>query len=136
VTRYVAQAVVGAAIISYMVGWVIQMWQDRPAVVQTIEGGWTSARSAIPATQKYVRALPPAPEPPPTLQGDVMPAGRPLKYNDARVQMQVRLPPKLRNRLQKEAARRAVSKTLLVERAIQESLDRWEQEERLVASKR
>jgi predicted transcriptional regulator len=61
-------------------------------------------------------------------------AGRPAKYPEGRVQMQVRLPKKLRTRLQKEADRRYVSKVLLVERALTESLDRWEQEERLVAS--
>ena len=61
-------------------------------------------------------------------------AGRPQKYPQGRVQMQVRLPLKLRKRLQKEADRRYVSKALLVERALTESLERWEQEEWLVAS--
>lgn len=60
-------------------------------------------------------------------------AGRPQKYPEDRVQMQIRLPLKLRKRLQKEADRRYVSKCLLAERALIEGLDRWEKEE-LVAS--
>ena len=61
-------------------------------------------------------------------------AGRPQKYPENRVQIQVRLPKKLRGRLQKEADRRYVSKCLLVERALAESLTRWEAEDLLVAS--
>lgn len=57
--------------------------------------------------------------------------GRPRKYTDNRVQIQIRLDPKLKKRLQKEARRRAVAANLLAERAIEEGLGRWEQEKLL-----
>ena len=50
------------------------------------------------------------------------------KVYDERVQLQVRFTPEDRERLEKEAARRGVSKNYLVERAVCEALDRWEKE--------
>jgi hypothetical protein len=44
------------------------------------------------------------------------------------VQVQWRLPVKLRDRLYAEANRRAVSASLLQERALEEHLDRWEKQ--------
>lgn len=64
-----------------------------------------------------------------------MPVGRPRKYNDNRVQIQIRIDPKLLARLKKEATRRCVSKNLLAERACEEMLNTWEKES-LVASNR
>lgn len=64
-----------------------------------------------------------------------MPIGRPRMYDDDRVQIQIRIDPKLLQRLKKEALRRCVSKNLLVERAIEEALNTWEGES-LVASNR
>lgn len=64
-----------------------------------------------------------------------MAIGRPRMYDDDRVQIQIRIDPKLLKRLKVEALRRCVSKNLLVERAIEESLNVWEQES-LVASNR
>lgn len=48
--------------------------------------------------------------------------------NDERVQMQFRIMPKSRDRIRKEAARRQVSTNFLLEKAIDESLARWEKE--------
>lgn len=62
-----------------------------------------------------------------------MPVGRPRKYNDDRVQMQIRISPKVKARLKKESERRIVSSNLLAERAIEEMLQVWEKE-RVVAS--
>jgi predicted HicB family RNase H-like nuclease len=50
------------------------------------------------------------------------------KVYDERVQLQVRFTPEDRERLEKEAERRGVSKNYLVERATCEALDRWEKE--------
>lgn len=44
------------------------------------------------------------------------------------VQLQFRLPAELRERLSAEANRRAVSVSLLLERAIEDNLDRWERQ--------
>ena len=57
------------------------------------------------------------------------------KKDDGRVQIQVRVQPDLRQRLQDQADRRLVSKTRLVERAIEEALERWEDDD-LVTSAR
>ena len=51
--------------------------------------------------------------------------GRPKVYNE-RVQMQVRLAAAVNERLEIEAARRLVSKNLLVENAVLAALERWE----------
>lgn len=59
---------------------------------------------------------------------------RPKVYNKERIQMQVRLPAMVSKRLEKEAARRVVSKNFLVERAIAEALERWESEALVGAS--
>jgi predicted transcriptional regulator len=49
-------------------------------------------------------------------------------YPDKRIQTQIRLPPALYKRLDKEARRRGVSRTYLIERAIDASLPGWEKE--------
>lgn len=49
-------------------------------------------------------------------------------YEEERVQLQVRFLPEDRERLEREAERRGVSKNYLVERAVCEALDRWEKE--------
>lgn len=59
---------------------------------------------------------------------------RPRTYDPDRVQIQVRLPASLLSRLEREANRRVVSKTLLVERALEISLDEWEDEKSLASS--
>lgn len=59
---------------------------------------------------------------------------RPKSYPADRIQMQVRLAPKLYDRLEKEAARRVVSKTFLVERALTQALEEWEDEQTLASS--
>lgn len=59
---------------------------------------------------------------------------RPKSYPKDRIQMQVRLPLPLNQRLEKEAARRVVSKTFLVERALVLALEEWENEESSLAS--
>ena len=46
-----------------------------------------------------------------------------------RVQLNTRTQKRTRDRLKKQADRRGVSVSYMVERALQESLDRWEQEE-------
>jgi len=57
--------------------------------------------------------------------------GRP-PIKGARVQLNTRTQKKTRDRLKKEADRRGVSVSYMVERALQEGLERWE-EEKLVA---
>jgi predicted HicB family RNase H-like nuclease len=52
----------------------------------------------------------------------------PREKIDSRVQMQFRLASKVRERLRKEAARRQVSINFLMEKALDESLARWEKE--------
>ena len=47
---------------------------------------------------------------------------------DEQAQLSVRLPAVLRERLQQEAARRTVSINLLVQRALEESLTKWEKQ--------
>jgi predicted HicB family RNase H-like nuclease len=49
-------------------------------------------------------------------------------YEEQRVQLQVRFQAEDRERLEREAERRGVSKNYLVERAVCEALDRWEKE--------
>jgi hypothetical protein len=49
-------------------------------------------------------------------------------YDNKRVQVQVRMPAKLRDRLNVESQRRFVSKTALVERALEMALLKWEKE--------
>lgn len=51
--------------------------------------------------------------------------------DDERVQLQFRLPGSLRDRLRKEALRRNVSANFLIERALDESLTKWEKEKKL-----
>lgn len=58
--------------------------------------------------------------------GVVMP--RQKIYDGERIQIQVRLPEELGDRLDAEAERRMVSKTYLVERAIEMALPKWEKE--------
>jgi predicted transcriptional regulator len=53
---------------------------------------------------------------------------RPKVYKNERIQIQIRLTTATRRRLEKQAAKRLVSKNLLAERAIEEALDRWEAE--------
>jgi len=47
---------------------------------------------------------------------------------EEQVQVPLRVPRKLRERLQKEARRRAVSVNFLGERALADAVDRWEKE--------
>lgn len=54
-------------------------------------------------------------------------------YEDERVQLQFRLPESLRDRLREQADRRAVSVNYLIERALTESVTRWEKEKKIVA---
>jgi predicted DNA-binding protein len=49
-------------------------------------------------------------------------------YDGERVQIQVRLPAELSDRLEAESERRHVSKTYLVERAIELAMPKWEKE--------
>lgn len=55
--------------------------------------------------------------------------GRPKEHTVEREQMQFRIPPELKRRLTTEAERRFISKNLLIERAIEQSLDEWETED-------
>lgn len=48
--------------------------------------------------------------------------------DEEQVQLQIRLPLALRDRLNREADRRAVSVNLLAERAIEQALDGWEKQ--------
>lgn len=53
---------------------------------------------------------------------------RQKEYEEERVYLQVRLPYELRQRLEAESNRRLVSKTTLVERALELAITRWEKE--------
>ena len=53
---------------------------------------------------------------------------RPKVYEDTRVQLQFRLPSKLRDRLKKQADRRLVSTNFLIEKSLEENLAKWEKE--------
>lgn len=55
--------------------------------------------------------------------------GRPPMKGGARVQLNTRTAKRTRDRLKKQADRRGVSVSYMVERALQESLERWEVEE-------
>jgi predicted HicB family RNase H-like nuclease len=57
--------------------------------------------------------------------------GRPA-MKGPRVQLNTRTQKRTRDRLKKQADRRGVSVSYMVERALQESLDRWEVEELVV----
>ena len=129
----VVSYVASAALIAYMTAWFLILWGQRPPVVRLPSSKqWRAAPRTIRPPEH--RALPLSEVLPPTEQLGVTMA-RPLKYTEERVQMQVRIPPKLRKRLQKEADRRYVSKCLLVEAALTQSLDHWEHEDLLVTSK-
>jgi predicted HicB family RNase H-like nuclease len=54
-------------------------------------------------------------------------AYRPANTED-QVQIQIRLPRTLRERLHQEARRRAISVNFLAERAIANAIDQWEKE--------
>jgi predicted HicB family RNase H-like nuclease len=54
--------------------------------------------------------------------------GRPPLKGGPRVQLNTRTQKKTRDRLKRQADRRGVSVSYMVERALQESLDRWEAE--------
>lgn len=54
---------------------------------------------------------------------------RPKVYKNDRVQLQIRLTPVIRKRLEREAGRRMVSKNFLAEKAIEDALVRWEKED-------
>ena len=58
---------------------------------------------------------------------------RAKSYEDERVQLQFRLPESLRDRLREQADRRAVSVNFLIERAIEESVGRWEKEKKIAS---
>jgi predicted HicB family RNase H-like nuclease len=58
--------------------------------------------------------------------------GRPPLKGGPRVQLNTRTQKRTRDRLKKQADRRGVSVSYMVERALQESLERWEQEELVV----
>lgn len=49
-------------------------------------------------------------------------------YDEDRVQIQIRLPLEIRERLEEQALKRQMSKNLLMEVAIGEALDRWEKD--------
>lgn len=53
---------------------------------------------------------------------------RPLRYDDPRPQVQFRLPADLMDRLDAEAERRGISKTLLLEKLVTEALPRMERQ--------
>lgn len=55
--------------------------------------------------------------------------GRPRVYTANRVQLNTRTSKRTRDRLKKQADRRGLSVSYMVDRALQESLDRWEKEE-------
>jgi len=57
--------------------------------------------------------------------------GRP-PIKGVRVQLNTRTQKRTRDRLKKQADRRGVSVSYMVERALQESLERWEDEELIV----
>ena len=58
--------------------------------------------------------------------------GRPPLKGGPRVQLNTRTQKRTRDRLKKQADRRGVSVSYMVERALQESLERWEDEELVV----
>jgi predicted HicB family RNase H-like nuclease len=60
-----------------------------------------------------------------------MPKAR--EYVDERVQLQFRLSTDLRDRLRAQAERRAVSVNYLIERAIEESVTKWEKERKIAS---
>ena len=73
------------------------------------------------AAVKFVTTLPPTPT-----KGK---AGRPPLKGGPRVQLNTRTQKRTRDRLKRQADRRGVSVSYMVERALQESLTRWEAEE-------
>jgi predicted HicB family RNase H-like nuclease len=58
---------------------------------------------------------------------------RAKEYVEERVQLQFRLSTDLRDRLRREADRRAVSINFLIERALDESVTRWEKEKKIAS---
>jgi predicted HicB family RNase H-like nuclease len=54
-------------------------------------------------------------------------------YVEERVQLQFRLTESLRDRLRKEADRRAVSINFLIERALEEGVTKWEKEKKIAS---
>lgn len=58
---------------------------------------------------------------------------RAKEYVEERVQLQFRLSTDLRDRLRTEADRRAVSINFLIERALDESVTRWEKEKKIAS---
>ena len=67
-----------------------------------------------------------------TLEAPKNKGGRPPLKGGPRVQLNTRTQKRTRDRLKKQADRRGVSVSYMVERALQESLERWEQEELVV----
>jgi hypothetical protein len=57
-----------------------------------------------------------------------MTMARPTKYDEDRTQVQIRLTDSIRARLEKEAVRRRVSKTFLIEQMVIEQLPKWEKQ--------
>jgi len=53
---------------------------------------------------------------------------RPKQYHEERSQVQIRLTDTVRARLEKEAVRRRVSKTYLIEQMVSEQLPKWEKQ--------
>ena len=53
---------------------------------------------------------------------------RPRQYTEDRTQVQIRLTDSIRSRLEKEAVRRRVSKTFLIEQMVIEQLPKWEKQ--------
>jgi len=58
---------------------------------------------------------------------------RAKEYVEERVQLQFRLSTDLRDRLRAQADRRAVSINFLIERALEESVLRWEKEKKIAS---
>lgn len=54
-------------------------------------------------------------------------------YVEERVQLQFRLTESLRDRLRREADRRAVSINFLIERALEEGVTKWEKEKKIAS---
>jgi predicted HicB family RNase H-like nuclease len=65
------------------------------------------------------------------MRGGKMP--REKIYEEERVQLQFRLTADLRDRLRRQADRRAVSINYLIERALEEGVVRWEKEKRIAS---
>ena len=63
-----------------------------------------------------------------TLEAPKNKGGRP-RIKGVRVQLNTRTQKRTRDRLKRQADRRGVSVSYMVERALQESLERWEAEE-------